>query len=284
MVPADNAMRRHFTFACQGFSCGATIDEPPSAAPLSAAQGTGLLIVTGGNEIRSGAHRNQAQLAAAMAQRGHPVMRYDRRGTGDSEGANGGWRHSADDIAAAAAAFRHECPGMARIVAFGNCDAASALLLFGRQADIDAIVIANPWTYDHDGDSEPEATPAARSPDAAHARAHYLRRLANPIALARDLLSGGVDIGKALRGVGAILKGEQPSDTGASLAKSLALWGEDATLLLSDADRTAVHFCSQMKLARARLSPLIIADGSHSFVTAEESEWLYERVTAVLRN
>ena len=85
--------RRHFAFDCAGSALAATLDEGSSA--------TGLLMVTGGNETRAGAFSSQARLAAAVAAAGHPVMRFDRRGVGDSEGVNMGFRNEAEDIAAA---------------------------------------------------------------------------------------------------------------------------------------------------------------------------------------
>ena len=115
------AMRRLVNFSCEGQSLSGTLD--------SALSKTGLLVVSGGNEIRIGAHRGMAKLAGDVAAAGHPVFRFDRRGIGDSEGENGGFTKSGPDIAAAIAAFRDACPELIRIVAFGNCDAASALLL-----------------------------------------------------------------------------------------------------------------------------------------------------------
>src|SRR5690606_29966334 len=139
----EPVMRRHLSFDCEGAALAATLDEAPGT--------TGLLIVSGGNEIRSGAHRGMAMLAQRIAAAGHPVFRFDRRGVGDSEGENRGFEASGPDIAAAIAAFRGATPHVTRIAAFGNCDAASALLLH-RPAGIDALLLANPWTYETGGD------------------------------------------------------------------------------------------------------------------------------------
>jgi len=79
-------MRRQLSFACEGAALAASLDEAPGA--------TGLLIVSGGNEIRSGAHRGMAMLAGRVAAAGFPVFRFDRRGIGDSEGVNGGYESS----------------------------------------------------------------------------------------------------------------------------------------------------------------------------------------------
>ena len=51
--------RRHFTFACDGAELAGTLDTADST--------TGLLIVSGGNEVRSGPWGSQAQLAERIA-------------------------------------------------------------------------------------------------------------------------------------------------------------------------------------------------------------------------
>ena len=89
-------MRKSLQFSCDADTLFGTLDAAPGES--------GLLIVSGGNEIRSGAWAGQAQLAARLAAAGHPVFRYDRRGVGDSSGANRGYRQSRADIAAALAA------------------------------------------------------------------------------------------------------------------------------------------------------------------------------------
>src|SRR3546814_13665009 len=117
-----------------------------------------------------------ARLAQRIAAAGHPVFRFDRRGIGDSEGENGGFEASGPDIAAAIPAFRAAAPQLTRIVAFGNCDAASALLLH-RPLPLDAQTLANPWTSEGSEDDESDAPalpPAAAIPD------RYLQPLPAP--------------------------------------------------------------------------------------------------------
>src|SRR3546814_4244132 len=72
-----------------------------------------------------------------------------------SEGANGGFESSGPDIVAAIAAFREAAPHVARVIGFGNCDAASALLLHQPLA-LDGLIVANPWTYDSNAEEAEE--------------------------------------------------------------------------------------------------------------------------------
>lgn len=255
-------MRRHILFPCEGSLLAGTIDE--------AAGTTGLLIVSGGNEIRSGAWAGQAQLAAGIAAAGHPVLRFDRRGVGDSAGGNGGFRTSAPDIAAALAAFRDEAPQLQRIVAFGNCDAASALML-ARGAGCDALVLANPWTF--------EDETAAAPPQVI--RDHYRRRLTDPRAILR-LLTGKVSIRKALASLGAAAS-PAPEPVNAllqSMVDGLAGFPGDVRILLAGRDRTAQAFLARWDRADPRLRHC--ADATHSFVEAAAREWLAAELLAAL--
>ena len=89
--------RLHLTFECADTTLAGTLD--------TAMGSSGLLLVTGGNEVRSGAFSGQAALAARIAAAGFPVFRFDRRGVGDSGGENLGFRKSMRDIECALAAF-----------------------------------------------------------------------------------------------------------------------------------------------------------------------------------
>ena len=262
-------MRHQLSFICEGARLAATLDEAPGA--------TGLLIVSGGNEIRCGAHRGMAMLAARVATAGHPVFRFDRRGIGDSEGTNCGFESSAPDIAAAIAAFRAAAPHVQRVVAFGNCDAASALLLH-QPLPLDALILANPWTYEAEAMGAGDALP----PPAA-IRARYLARLADPQSLLR-LLRGDIDFAKLRRGLAA-LRGPKPASAPDGLAarlneaaRRLAI---PATILLATGDRTAQAFAADCPDALKRLPVERLASPSHSFAGAD-GDWLTARILEVL--
>lgn len=262
-------MRHQLNFACEGAMLAATLDDAPGT--------TGLLIVSGGNEIRSGAHRGMAMLAQRIAAAGHPVLRFDRRGIGDSEGDNGGYTSSGPDIAAAIAAFRGATPQLTRIVAFGNCDAASALLLHQPLA-LDGLILANPWTYEND-DSDETDEPAL--PPASAIRARYLARLTDPKSLLR-LLKGEIDAKKLLRGLSALRRkpaAAAPGSLPARLNTALAGLSCPATVLLATGDRTAQAFVENCHPGAVPVERL---DSSlHSFA-GDDGEWLAERVLGVL--
>lgn len=258
-------MRRFCLFPCEGAQLVGTLDAAPGQ--------TGLLIVSGGNEIRSGAWGGQARLAARIAAAGHPVFRFDRRGVGDSQGVNAGFRHAGPDLAAALVAFRREAPALTRVVAFGNCDAAAALMLEAG-GGADELVLANPWTIEENSDDGP-AAPAADS-----LRAHYRQRLTDPAALLR-LLKGGVKLGPLLRSLLGAAKKAPPATLATDLKAGLARFEGPATILLAERDRTAQTFLARWDKTDPRLrhSP----GASHSFVEPDAQDWLAERLLEALR-
>lgn len=260
--------RLPLTFGCGSQTLAGTLDTAPGTC--------GLLIVSGGNEIRSGAFGGQAQLAARIARAGFPVFRFDRRGVGDSEGENRGFRKSAGDIAAALDAFRAMAPQITRVIAFGNCDAASALMLAGG-AGCDGLVLSNPWTIEQDDGAEDDATP----PPAA-IRARYLEKLKNPREIAR-LLGGGVDLRKLARGLTRSLRPAPPPSTLAEeMRAGLAGFAGDVRILLAAADRTAQVFESAWNPSDPRIQR---CDGAgHAYVEPEHRDWLKAEILSALRS
>lgn len=253
--------RRHLLFACESAQLAGTIDE--------AAGASGLLIVSGGNEIRSGAFSGQSLLAARIAAAGFPVLRFDRRGIGDSEGENRGFRNSQSDIAAALAQFRVEAPQLERIVAFGNCDAASALMLSGG-AGFDALVLANPWTFDS----------ADAPPPPAEIRARYARRLRERTAL-RRLLTGGISFPSLLRGLLQSLRPSlPPSQLHKEMVQGLEGFHGPVNILIAGGDRTGLAFLAHWNAEDPRLAHC--PGASHGFAEPHAQDWLFERLCSVL--
>ena len=252
--------RRHLTFPCGTGALVGTLDDARGA--------TGLLLISGGSEIRSGAFAGQAQLAAQIAARGLPVLRYDRRGIGDSSGADPGFRDTAPDIAAALAAFRREAPHVARVVAFGNCDAASALML-AQGAGCDALILANPWTFDSDDAAPP---PAA-------IRARYAAKLKNPRELLR-LLTGKVSLTKLVGGLAQSAKRSAPTTLAQEIEQGLARFPGPVRILIAERDRTGQAFLAAWNAEDARIRRC--EGANHAFAEARAREWLLEQVLDAL--
>jgi exosortase A-associated hydrolase 1 len=260
-------MRRHLTFDCHGTTLIGTLDAGTAK--------TGLLIVSGGNEIRMGAHRGMAMLAQHVAEKGYPVFRFDRRGIGDSAGKNDGFRSSGPDIAAAIAAFRAAAPHVSRIVAFGNCDAATALVL--HQPAVETLVLANPWVV----------APTGGLPAPAAIRERYRRRLRDPKAWAA-LFTGQLNLGAAIKGLQRIAT---PTATGLSEEFATAMLARPlpTTILLAKGDNTAIAFTDSWMgdhfakvRARADIKIVRLDSASHSFANDADEETLRETLLAAL--
>lgn len=247
-------MRDFLTIACAGDALAATLDGKTGPA--------GLLIVGGGTEIRSGAHGGMAQLAATVAATGWPVLRYDRRGVGDSGGEDPGFADSGPDIRAAADALRARLPAGAPVIGFGLCDGATALALHHADAGMDVLLLANPWVVEPVGDLPP---PAA-------VRAHYAARLTD-WSFWKRALTGGVDLRKAARGVTSL--GTTTDDgLSARIATSLDAGGKPLAILLARGDGTAIAFDAAWSgkafaMLRDRTEVVRIDSSSHTFAAGD---------------
>lgn len=135
-----NAEQRALQFQCEGQSLVGIIDVPER--PLA----RGVLVLSGGPHYRVGSHRHYTLMARLLAPRGIPVMRFDCRGMGDSEGHAGGGDALAQDIAAAIREFRRQMPELKEIVLWGLGDGASAAALYAHtDPRVHGLVLLNPW-------------------------------------------------------------------------------------------------------------------------------------------
>jgi exosortase A-associated hydrolase 1 len=135
-----NPQERPVIFECEGERLIGIVADAERPSTL------GVLIVVGGPQYRVGSHRQFVHLARSLARDGYPTLRFDYRGMGDSEGTMRNFEQIEPDIHAAVCAFRSACPEVKRLVAFGLCDAASAILMAaGRIDGLTGLILANPW-------------------------------------------------------------------------------------------------------------------------------------------
>ncbi len=279
MVPY---MREQVSWHIDDDKIFASLDIPEDRNSRSA-----LLIVSGGNEIRSGSHNSQSELAQYICNQGHYVLRFDRRGIGDSEGENRGYQDSEDDIVSALLYLRNRIGQHAQIRAFGNCDAASALLLNLDKLDITSLILANPWTHD------PKKNDAAdisiennknSMPSAAAIRARYWARLKNPRSII-ELFSGKIDISKFIKGLLSASKREELSNLAKKLQHILSVTQVSVDILISNKDSTGMAFTAVYNSTdyrevrnNSKIVILELNSASHSFSDKEAKTWLYDRL------
>lgn len=257
-------------FDCEGEPLLGILSAPASA-PV---RDVGVVIVVGGPQVRAGSHRQFVELARALAGSGHPVLRFDLRGMGDSGGQPRGFEHIGADIGAAIDALTAARPALRGLVLWGLCDGASAALLHvGATQDprVLGLALVNPWVRS-------EASQARTQ-----VRHYYLQRLRQP-GFWRKLLRGGVALG-ALRELGSALArtlGRPATPSPAAPAPyqdrmAAALDGFDGRVLLvlSGDDHTAREFELSARghpvwtraLGRAAVTRVDIEGADHTFST-----------------
>lgn len=142
-VAAIRAREIPITFDCEGSALLGVVHAPAQV------RGRGLiLLVAGGPQYRSGVGRLHVQLARGLAALGFPVLRFDHRGVGDSEGSFRDFEDVRADLLAAVRAFRQQVPAMREVVLWGGCNAASAVMINAWACpDVTGIVVSNPWVH-----------------------------------------------------------------------------------------------------------------------------------------
>jgi exosortase A-associated hydrolase 1 len=177
---------RGIVFACEGCWLYGVLSLPPPSASTPAAR-RGVVLVVGGPQYRVGSHRQFTLLARELAQQGVPVLRFDYRGMGDSEGEMRDFLDVDADLRAAIDAFVAEVPALREVVLWGLCDAASAAMVYAPQdARVAGLVLLNPWARTEEG--------VAR----AYLKHYYLSRLMQP-GLWQKIARGQFDYAAATR-------------------------------------------------------------------------------------
>jgi exosortase A-associated hydrolase 1 len=164
-------------------------------------------------------------------------MRFDYRGMGDSAGQFRGFEDVGADIAAAIDAFARAVPGIERVVLWGLCDGASAIMFYAhRDPRVAGLAVLNPWVRTEAGLAK------------AQLKHYYLRRLLDGQSW-RRLLTGRLSVGRSLAGVAGTVRSAM-DDSGVSadsalpdrMAAGLSQFRGPVLLVLSGNDLTAREF------------------------------------------
>lgn len=271
------------TFDCCGEQLVGVLARPTAPAACGS---VAVLIVVGGPQYRVGSHRQFVSLARTLARSGHPCLRFDYRGMGDSGGAQRAFDSVGDDIAAALKALRDACPEVDRCVVWGLCDAASAAMMFATaHREVVGVVAVNPWI--RSGESLAAAT----------VKHYYRERLLQP-ELWRKILSGDFDWRGSVRAaVGNVrttlsarrhrrVAADRPDSFQDRMASGLAGFEGRLLLLLSGDDLTAKEFlqyCSGAPrwarlMSEARVQRIDFPEADHTFSVRRWSDDM-ERAT-----
>jgi uncharacterized protein len=249
-----NATQRAVRFLCGAAHLVGVVDVPERPLPR------GLLVVAGGPQYRIGSHRQFTLMARMLAARGIPVMRFDHRGMGDSEGEPRGFDALDEDIRAAVREFFLQMPDMTEIVILGLCDAATAAAFYAHtDPRVRGLALLNPWV------STPEG--AARTA----LRHYYLGRLGE-LAFWKKVATGNLDFAasaSALRQNMRAAAGDKGSGLPQRMTASLSCFDGQVLVILSGDDLTAREFADLMQKQEINCRRIDIPDANHTFARKE---------------
>lgn len=200
----------------------------------------GVVIVVGGPQYRVGSHRQFLLLARHLAANDIPVLRFDYRGMGDSDGDIRDFEQIHDDLTVAVTSMKQQYPQIHHWTLWGLCDAATASAFFtAKAAGVDGLVLLNPWVRTESGESR------------AFIKHYYLKRffsaafwkklLSGKLAWSQSIQSLGKNVQRAYDGVGSITN----ASTGALPERMLAAlrsFNGSILFILSGNDLTAKEF------------------------------------------
>ena len=114
-----------------------------------------LSVVAGGPQYRGGCCRQLLNMARHLASNGTPVMRFDYRGIGDSDGDYQGFENMQDDLNIAIEEFFRHSPGLEEVILWGGCDAAAASMLHGPyNPKVSGMILGNPWVHSEETEAK----------------------------------------------------------------------------------------------------------------------------------
>jgi uncharacterized protein len=129
---------------CDGSAQVGIIHKPEFSSTTGIA-----MVVAGGPQYRVGRARQLVIYARRLSNEGYPVLRFDYRGLGDSAGKFQGFKNIDDDIKSAIDELKLQVPDVEKIILWGECNSASAIMMYAWQDPrVTGIIICNPMFQD----------------------------------------------------------------------------------------------------------------------------------------
>jgi hypothetical protein len=161
------------------------------------------------------------------------------------------------------------------MIGFGLCDGATALALYGDEAGLDGLILANPWLVEAEEGAPP---PAA-------IRAHYRKQLLSWGGLKR-LFTGAVNFRKLGGGLRKLFSRRKPESLSNDVAQALLRHRLPAEMILCTGDNTAIAADAEVRawpyqgLIRATQQ---IETDSHTFARPGDDAMLLTMVETALQ-
>ncbi|TFW35381.1 hydrolase 1, exosortase A system-associated [Massilia horti] len=255
--------QRALSFFCKGSSLVGIIDVPER--PLQ----RGLLVLADAPQYRVGGHRQFTLLSRALAVRGIPVMRFDRRGMGDSEGEPRASDTVDEDVRSALKEFFAHMPEMKEVVILGLGDGATAAALYAPQDErVRGLVLLNP---------QMRKTHGSVHHSLGH---HYLARLGE-VAFWKKIAAGKVDLAASAAALRQNVR-EHRQTLPRRLIASLAGFSGQVLVVLGGADPAAQEATRLLARHHVRCRRVEIPEADHAFasrawreqVAATSANWI----------
>jgi exosortase A-associated hydrolase 1 len=265
-----NSVEAAAQFACAGDWLMGLAHLPPQPRER------GVVVITGGPQYRVGSHRQFTLLARKLAALNFPVLRFDYRGMGDSEGEPRSFERVNADIRAAVDALFAQVPQLKQVVLWGLCDAASAALLYAPEdARVAGVVLLNPWVRTESGIA------------GAYLKHYYLKRIFDR-DLWRKIVHGKFKMGDATASFSNLLRARFLSGESSAVSiepafpqrmlQGLRRFHGQVLLILSGNDLTAAEFCDFVAQSRdwrelLRAPRVMRRDLAHANHTFAQARW-----------
>lgn len=275
--------------------------------PADRAEKPAVVLVNAGSIHHVGPHRLYVQLARELARHGHPALRLDVEGIGESVLRGPGRENhpysptAPADIEAALAYLRAK-HGCQRFVVMGLCSGAYNTFQAGlhlEEPGVERLVMINPWYFQWREGLSLDTTIESHYEDV-----EAYRRSARDPERWKRLLRGEADLGRLARVAGAhvakLVKGRWDDlremvvpSSGTQLSRDvrrIASRGRRMHVILSDGEPAAAILETEAALAvsRARRAGLFSLDrvpgGDHTFSRSASREVLARRVIGLMKD